>query len=303
VESPSPTAQRCGVSAAVSPASYPPSGGTGIATITTERECGWNIASDAGWLVPELTNGQGGASVPFKVVANASPNGRRGRLTVGSTRLEVAQEGVPCRFEVDTTRIQVGSAESGARIRVTSLAGCGWTARAIEPWIRVASGASGSGEGTVELVIAPNTGGARQGSVTVAGHTVSVAQAAATPSAPGPVPPAPGPAPSPTPTPSPAPTPAPTPSPTPTPAPTPTPTPTPTPVVVQVEGRVSSVTGTCPAVSFSVGGSRVSAGPQTEYRRGNCQHVQDGATVLVVGQQTANGSITATRIDIQQRVD
>ena len=110
VESPSPTLQRCGVSATLSQSSFSAAGGSGALTVTTARECDWNLASDAAWLIPELTTGQGEATVPFTVRANTTPTIRRAALAVGSTRVEVAQEGVPCTFELDTTRLEVDAA-------------------------------------------------------------------------------------------------------------------------------------------------------------------------------------------------
>jgi hypothetical protein len=44
------------------------------------------------------------------------------------------------------------------------------------PWITITSGASGSGSGTVAFSVAPNTGGAREGTLTIAGVTFTVTQ-------------------------------------------------------------------------------------------------------------------------------
>jgi hypothetical protein len=70
---------------------------------------------------------------------------------------------------------------------------------------------------------------------------------------------------------------------------------------VEVQGRVDTVTGVCPAIIFTVAAKTVVTTPSTEYRRGNCSHVRPGAEVFVVGQ--AIGAIDATRIDILQRAD
>src|SRR5206468_553047 len=57
-------------------------------------------------------------------------------------------------------------------------------------WIVVATGASGTGNGVVNLTIAANSGAARTGAVTVADHVVNITQSQAPPSA-SPGPPAP----------------------------------------------------------------------------------------------------------------
>jgi hypothetical protein len=64
-------------------------------------------------------------------------------------------------------------------VTVTAAAGCQWTATSNQSWITIAQGATGSGNGTVRLTVQQNTGVLRSGTVTVAGQTVTVSQAAA----------------------------------------------------------------------------------------------------------------------------
>ena len=60
---------------------------------------------------------------------------------------------------------------------MTAAAGCGWTASANAPWLAIAPGASGSGNGTVQVAIEVNGAGAAQsGSATIAGRTFTVNQ-------------------------------------------------------------------------------------------------------------------------------
>jgi hypothetical protein len=55
--------------------------------------------------------------------------------------------------------------------------GCSWSAASGTSWITVASGAPGSGDGQVQLIVGANPGPARQGSVAIAGRGLPVAQA------------------------------------------------------------------------------------------------------------------------------
>ena len=61
---------------------------------------------------------------------------------------------------------------------MTTTAGCAWTASSNASWLSITSGASGSGNGSVGFSVAANTGGARSGTLTVAGQTFTVNQAA-----------------------------------------------------------------------------------------------------------------------------
>ena len=68
-------------------------------------------------------------------------------------------------------------------VNVTASAGCAWTATSNDPsLLNINSGASGSGNGTVTYTIAANSNtGQRTGTLTVAGQTVTVTQAGASP--------------------------------------------------------------------------------------------------------------------------
>jgi hypothetical protein len=63
-------------------------------------------------------------------------------------------------------------------VNVSTSNGCSWSAGSNASWITITSGGSGTGDGTVRYLVAPNVGGARTGTLTIAGHTFTVTQAA-----------------------------------------------------------------------------------------------------------------------------
>ncbi len=67
---------------------------------------------------------------------------------------------------------------------VTCVYDCNWTASSNSSWLTITSGASGTGNGTVNFNIAANAGASRVGTLTVAGQTFTVNQAGAPPAAP-----------------------------------------------------------------------------------------------------------------------
>ena len=154
------------------------------------------------------------------------------------------------------------------------------------------SAASASGSGTVDVSIATNAGPARQGSLDVAGQTVAVTQQAAA------VVPAP-PAPSPPPPTSPPPAPAPQPPTSPSPAPAPQPPPSAPSGPVELDGRVSSLRSECPNLTFQIGGTVVYTDQSTQYKSGNCRHVEDGRRILVTGQRQSDNRVRAERVDLK----
>jgi hypothetical protein len=64
---------------------------------------------------------------------------------------------------------------------------------------------------------------------------------------------------------------------------------------------VSSLRGPCPNLTFTVNGTSVYADASTEYREGNCTHVDEGRRVIVIGQRQSDGRVRAQRIDIKQK--
>ena len=81
-----------------------------------------------------------------------------------------------CGYTVTTPGVQPG-AGGPLNLTVTSGVGCNWAASSNNSWITVSSGSSGSGNGTVQLAIAPNTTPpVRTGSVIIAGQVLAVTQ-------------------------------------------------------------------------------------------------------------------------------
>jgi glucose/arabinose dehydrogenase len=84
----------------------------------------------------------------------------------------------PCTYSISPTRAAFSSAGGSASVAVTAPAGCTWTAVSNDSWITITAGGTGSGNGTVEYSIAPNTGQPRNrnGTMTIAGQRFSVKQ-------------------------------------------------------------------------------------------------------------------------------
>ena len=62
-------------------------------------------------------------------------------------------------------------------VKVSTTNACTWTASSNASWITVTSGATGTGDGSVALSYAANTGASRTGTVTIAGQTFALTQA------------------------------------------------------------------------------------------------------------------------------
>ena len=71
-------------------------------------------------------------------------------------------------------------------VRISTAAGCGWTASSNAPWVTLLSGASGAGSGRVTYAVAANDGPERTAALTIAGQSFLLVQLALLPAIAGP---------------------------------------------------------------------------------------------------------------------
>lgn len=169
--------QASGCAYTINPASQtlPAQGGGGSVTVTTAGSCNWTAETNLPWArVTGGASGSGSGAVQFTADANTGP-ARSGTFTVAGQTFTLNQEGA-CTFAVAPETIARGNGSSTERVDVTAGAGCGWTAASSVPWATISSGASGTGNGVVEIALAANSGPARSATVTVATRGVTVSQ-------------------------------------------------------------------------------------------------------------------------------
>jgi hypothetical protein len=174
----SPGQTRCDIDASAQTATFPAAGGTGTLRISTNRECTWAVQSDAAWLtVTAPASGQGTASVEYSVAANPDPPGRTAVVRIDDRQLAISQDGSPCAFRLSSTGESLDQNGGQRRIEVsTTSEQCRWTSAVDVPWITIASGQSGSGNGTVTFNVESTSGPERSGTITIAGVPIAVRQ-------------------------------------------------------------------------------------------------------------------------------
>ena len=155
-------------------------GGTGTVAVSTATGCAWAAASNAAWItVTSGASGTGNGAVAFSVAANTG-GVRTGTITVAGQTFTVTQAAaaVPCAYTISPTTAAIAAPGGTGSVAVSTGTGCAWTAATNAAWIVVTSGASGTGNGAVAFSVAANPGSARTGTLTVAGRTFTVTQAA-----------------------------------------------------------------------------------------------------------------------------
>ncbi|HEY1308488.1 MAG TPA: BACON domain-containing protein [Vicinamibacterales bacterium] len=161
-------------------------GGAGSLSVATAGDCPWTAASGVSWisLTPPAT-GTGNGSVGFTVSPNSLAE-RVGAITVAGQVSLVTQAGSTppqsptpsCTYAISGSSQNVGAAGgAGTPVTVSTQNGCQWAAASNAPWISLTSVTAGTGNGSVAFNVAPNTGAARVGTLTIASQTLTVSQA------------------------------------------------------------------------------------------------------------------------------
>jgi hypothetical protein len=180
------TGTTCGYTAAPTTASYPAAGGTGGITITTQAGCAWTATSQATWItITAGASGNGNGTVQYSVAANTAGASRTGSITAAGQTVTITQAGTgpTCMYNIAPNSASYPATASSGNVAVTTQAGCAWAATSQAAWIAITSGASGSGNGTVQYTVAANPDPAgRTGTLTVATQTVTISQAGSAPS-------------------------------------------------------------------------------------------------------------------------
>ena len=160
-------------------------GGTGSVAMTAGSACAWTASSNAAWItVTAGASGTGNGTVSYSVAANTGA-ARSGAVMIAGQTFTVTQAAVAtppaCTYAIDPMSASAPAGGATGSVAVTTGSACAWTASSNAAWITVtsASGGGGTGNGTVTYSVAANTGAARTGSITIAGQTFTVTQAAA----------------------------------------------------------------------------------------------------------------------------
>ncbi|MBI3654685.1 MAG: BACON domain-containing protein [Acidobacteria bacterium] len=156
-------------------ASYPSSGGLGAVAVTLPIGCTTYTATTTdAWISPVAA----GRKVNYTVAANPDTASRSGYIAIGGRVFTVNQAGsIPtCSYAIAPGSQNFAIAGGSGSINVTTTAVCNWTAISNAAFITINSGAAGSGSGSTGFTVAANSGGARSGTITIAGQTFTVTQ-------------------------------------------------------------------------------------------------------------------------------
>jgi hypothetical protein len=171
----------------VSPTSFsmPSAGGTDSVAVTTSSGCGWSVSGGASWVtITSGVKGSGNGTVGLRVAANTTASSRTATLTIATRPVTISQAG-PCAYSVEPTSVAAPPRGGSGNVIVTTTSGCAWTASSSASWLRVTSGASGTGNGTVAYETDRNSASTtRTAQLTIGGQAVTFTQPTSRPNRP-----------------------------------------------------------------------------------------------------------------------
>lgn len=127
----------------------------------------WTGSPDNPTLIGTLTGGESSCN-------NPSGSDYYGRFSVTYPNVSGFLSGTSCVTSISPTSQSFSAAGGTGSLTVTAPADCNWTASSTAAFLTITSGANGTGDGTINFSVAPNTDLLRSGSI-VAGTRVFTA--------------------------------------------------------------------------------------------------------------------------------
>ena len=158
---------------------FTPPGGSSQFAIATDATCGWSVTGMQEWVTLQSpATGTGPATVRYTVLENGAEAAREVTLSVAGQAFRIRQEGrTPCTFAIAPETQSFNANGGSGEVAVSAGETCAWTAAANDSWLKVSSGASGRGNGSVHYDVAANTATtSRTGTLTIAGRTFTVTE-------------------------------------------------------------------------------------------------------------------------------
>ncbi len=165
----------CAASLNPSTLAFTAAAGTGSFAVNIAAGCPWQPMTNDSWIMITSGTGPGNGTVNFSVQANTGAQ-RSGNISVAGQNF-VVQQGPACVFTLSPSLQAFVVAGGTGSTSVSTGAACAWTAVPSDPWIKITSGAAGTGNGTVSYSVGTNgTGSQRTGQIAIGDKTLVISQ-------------------------------------------------------------------------------------------------------------------------------
>jgi hypothetical protein len=150
--------------------------------VTANSGCRWSVVNNSPqWItLTGNTSGMGPSTISFTVHQNTQANPRPGSITIGDQLLTITQAAYSqCEYLPYPTRFYFGATKGNRSFYLNTTDNCSWAASSTVPWITIPPPGAGYGSGYVNFNFQANDyySGARTGTITIGGQSVTVVQA------------------------------------------------------------------------------------------------------------------------------
>ncbi len=165
----------CTVTVSRNSIAAPAAGANGSIDVTAPDSCNWNAASNASWILLPTTSGSAQAPQPYTIAPSTIPKQRTGTITIANQVVKVTQDAADCTLLLAPDHAGLPAGSGNYTLHVSTA--CDYTATSNSGWIRILSGAGGSGESDVSYSVSANSSAdARVGSINISGQTFTISQ-------------------------------------------------------------------------------------------------------------------------------
>jgi hypothetical protein len=150
-------------------------GGQASFTVTAAPGCRFEISGLLGWLTSNVTGPQimpasGSMVINFSAAENASGVSRTASFSLGNNPISIAQGSpsvCPTAPVLSPTSFSLSASATVGVLQITAGSTCPWSLSGLPSWVTTTSATSGTGNGSITLQIASNTGTSRSASALV----------------------------------------------------------------------------------------------------------------------------------------
>ena len=175
----SQTGVACSVTVAPTAISAPAGGRQDMLNVSAADGCSWTAATNAAWITLQNTTGSGAGALLYSIAPNTTAVARAATITVANQTIRVSQDAADCSGQV-LTPDRADLAASGGTFTLNVGTACSYSAVANSGWIKIISGATGTGFSAIGYTVSANTSAdARSGTISVGSQFFPVAQSGA----------------------------------------------------------------------------------------------------------------------------
>jgi len=157
-------------------------GSSTVKVASSLNDCDWTALSNNRFItIMAGASGVGNGTVHYTVATNTNTVALNGTMTIGGQTFTVNEAAATCKFSFGETNAGFSSTGGSSNVTVTANGtNCTWKAVASGAFIKIISGDSGTGDGTIDYTVEVNTKTvSRKGSISVDGEKLTITQSGA----------------------------------------------------------------------------------------------------------------------------